>query len=128
MGKIFVLMSMIFMHIFDDFCMQPMGFLANGKQREWWEKNAPDEKYRFDYLVVMFCHCFSWAFMMMLPLFIYVLLFGGTFYPLLFVGNIIIHFIVDDMKANKKKINLIQDQIIHMIQIIGTWLLWFFVY
>ncbi len=128
MGKIFVLMCMIFMHILDDFCMQPMGFLANGKQKDWWKKNAPDEMYKYDYLVVLFFHGFSWTFMMMLPLFLYVLLFGGAYYPLLFIGNVIIHSYVDNEKANKKKINLVQDQGYHMIQILGTWLLWFYVY
>ncbi len=128
MGKICILIIMIFLHILDDFCMQPMGFLASGKQKEWWKKNAPEEMYRFDYLVVMFFHCFSWAFMIMLPLFVYCFIFGGMCYPLLFVGNIVIHFVVDDMKANKRRINLVQDQLAHILQIIITWALWFYIY
>ena len=35
--------------------------------------------------------------------------------------NSTIHAIIDDLKANKKKINLVQDQIIHIIQILLTW-------
>lgn len=128
MGKLFVLMCMIFMHILDDFCLQPIGFLANGKQKEWWMKNAPDEKYKYDYLVVLFFHSFSWTFMMMMPLLLHLVLFGGAYYPLLFIGNVIIHFYVDNEKANNKKFNLVQDQACHMIQILVTWLLWFYIY
>lgn len=126
MGKIIVLLFMVFCHIVDDYYLQ--GWLASAKQREWWKKNAPNEMYKYDYLVALFFHSFSWAFMMMLPLLIYTILFGGVYYPLLFIGNIMIHFYVDNEKANKKKINLVQDQMFHMIQIFGTWLLWFYIY
>ena len=37
--------------------------------------------------------------------------------------NIIIHAVVDDAKANKNKLNLFQDQLIHLLQILGTWIL-----
>ena len=59
---------------------------------------------------------------MLVPTVYDVILFGGTWYSLLFVGNVLIHMFVDDLKANKKKINLIQDQSIHMLQVIWTWL------
>jgi len=35
-------------------------------------------------------------------------------------ANTLIHAIVDDLKANKHKINLIQDQTIHFMQILLT--------
>lgn len=128
MGKLLILFIMIFLHIIDDYYLQAQGVLASMKQREWWVTNAPDEKYKYDYLVALFMHSFSWTFMITLPIIFYVIFAGGYYYPLLFLANIIIHFVVDDLKANKKKINLIQDQIIHMIQIVITWLLWLFVY
>lgn len=126
MGKVIVLLFMVFCHIVDDYYLQ--GWLASAKQREWWKKNAPNEMYKYDYLVALFFHSFSWTFMMMLPLLIYTILFGGVYYQLLFIGNIVIHFYVDNEKANKKKINLVQDQLYHMMQIFGTWLLWFYIY
>lgn len=67
-------------------------------------------------------HSFSWTFMIMLIPTIYILLVGGTWSPLVFVANLAIHMDVDNLKANRKKINLIQDQLIHMIQIIVTWI------
>ena len=64
----------------------------------------------------------------MLPLTIYTIWMGETLYPMLYIANLITHFYVDDLKANKKKINLIQDQCVHMIQILGTWILYFWIY
>jgi hypothetical protein len=57
----------------------------------------------------------------MLPPTIVLMIIGGKWNPLLLVMNLLIHMLVDDMKANKKKINLIQDQITHMFQIAFTW-------
>lgn len=66
-------------------------------------------------------HSISWAFMVMLPI---ILTLKGelNWMLILLPANCAIHFIVDDTKANKKKINLIQDQLIHLAQIVITWL------
>lgn len=117
--KFLILLSMIFCHIVDDYYLQ--GKLALLKQKSWWRENYPQYMYCYDYLVALFMHSFSWTFMIMLVPTIYIILFGGTFYPLLFVGNVMLHMIIDNEKANKMRINLIQDQILHMFQIIWTW-------
>ena len=39
-----------------------------------------------------------------------------------FVFNLIVHMVTDNAKANLGKINLIQDQLIHMTQLVVTWL------
>lgn len=112
---------MVFCHIVDDYYLQ--GWLASAKQKSYWEQNAPEKLYKYDYVAALFMHSFSWTFMVMLVPTVYdVILFRGTWYSLLFVGNVLIHMFVDDLKANKKKINLIQDQSIHMLQVIWTWL------
>lgn len=111
---------MIFCHIVDDYYLQ--GWLASAKQKSWWKQNAPEKLYKYDYIAALFMHSFSWTFMVMIVPTLYVLLFGGTFYPVLLGINILIHMIADDLKANKKKINLIQDQSIHLLQIIWIWL------
>ena len=69
-------------------------------------------------------HSFSWAFMIMLPLTVYSLIVDGVWFPWLYVIHAVIHFYVDDLKANKYKIHLCQDQTIHILQIIITWLWW----
>ena len=94
------------------------------KQKSWWKENVPDKMYEKDYLVALFMHSFSWAFMVMfMP--VVLLHINVTVSPLLFVffiANIAVHMIVDDLKANKRKINLVTDQSIHMVQILITWL------
>lgn len=116
---VLILIVMIFCHIVDDYYLQ--GWLASAKQREWWQQNAPDIMYRHDYIVALFMHSFSWTFMIMLVPTIYILIFGGSWPWLAFVLNVLLHMIVDDLKANKKVINLVQDQGVHMIQIVATW-------
>ena len=123
MKFIMILLSMIFCHIADDYYLQ--GWLASAKQKSWWEKNAPDKLYKNDYIMALFMHSFSWSFMIMIPIIVYSLVSGIGLKEWLVIPyfvNMAIHCIVDDLKANKKKINLIQDQITHLIQIIVTWI------
>ena len=117
--KLFVLLSMLFLYIVDDYYLQ--GWLASAKQKSWWDKNAPEGLYKNDYLMALFMHSFSWTFMIMLPLTLYVIIGGGVWYPLWYLGNVVIHMITDNEKANRHTINLIQDQTVHMIQILVTW-------
>jgi len=122
--KMLILLTMIFFHIVDDYYLQ--GWLASGKQRSWWKKNAPDKIYQYDYLMALFMHSFSWAFMVMLPAIVYVIANSRdlkVWYLLVFISNLTIHFVTDNAKANLKLINLIQDQSIHLGQIVITWIL-----
>ena len=120
--KIFVLLAMIFCHVMDDYRLQ--GILANMKQRSWWTKNAPGRLYNNDYLMALGMHAFSWAFMIMLPLAIYQYFKVGVFFVVLMFANFLVHFFVDDLKANKGIINLVTDQSIHLVQIICTFATW----
>lgn len=115
MNKIFTLLLMIFCHIVDDYYLQ--GWLASAKQKKYWQENAPEKLYKYDYIWALIMHSFSWAFMIMLPI-AYSLSFNiNIAFLIAFVINVTIHAITDDLKANKRKINLWEDQIIHLIQI-----------
>ena len=115
MNKIFTLLLMIFCHIVDDYYLQ--GWLASAKQKKYWQENAPEKLYKYDYIWALIMHSFSWAFMIMLPI-AYSLSFNiNIAFLIAFVVNVTIHAITDDLKANKRKINLWEDQIIHLIQI-----------
>ena len=121
MSKSFIFMLMIFCHIVDDYYLQ--GWLASAKQKKYWKDNAPDRLYKFDYIWALLMHSFSWAFMIMLPI-AYVTNFSIPFmFVIVFITNILIHAFVDDLKANRKKINLIQDQTIHLMQIYFTFMI-----
>lgn len=121
MSKIFILFFMIFLHIVDDYYLQ--GWLASAKQKKWWEQNAPQELYKHDYIMALIMHAFSWTFMIMLPIAIGLKFAFSWFYIIVFVVNTTVHAVVDDLKANKFKTNLIQDQSIHMVQIVVTYIM-----
>ena len=118
MSTIFIVLLMIFCHIVDDYYLQ--GWLASAKQKKYWQENAPDRMYKYDYIWALIMHSFSWAFMIMLPIaFIKGFDLGVTFL-IVFIFNLSTHAIVDDLKANKRKINLWIDQLIHIFQIVFT--------
>lgn len=131
-----VLVLMIFAHIIDDFCLQS-ACLSKLKQKARWEANAPKDTkdscswnhkmkpmYKYDYIVGLIVHSLSWAIMIVLPIF-----FASGWNPhwavyLTLAANAALHCIIDDLKANKGKINLIVDQSIHAAQILVTWVIW----
>ena len=113
-----IILCMLFAHIVDDYYLQ--GILAKLKQKSWWQENAPNSMYKYDYIVGLFMHSFSWTFMITLPFIITRTI--DTLFILVFIINIIIHAYVDNLKCNKLKINLIEDQSIHIIQIIFTYI------
>ena len=125
MYKILLLLTMIFLHIVDDYYLQ--GWLASAKQKSYWEQNAPDELYKHDYIMALFMHSFSWAFMIMVVPSVYTLINttntnnASLVIALFFLINLCIHMVVDNSKANLKKINLVQDQLCHLAQILITW-------
>lgn len=116
---IFILITMFFLHIFDDYYLQ--GCLSQLKQKKYWEENAPKEMYKHDYIIALILHAFSWSFIIMLPV-LYTLFYSNTIACIIILLiNVLIHTIVDDLKANKGKINLIGDQLIHLAQVFMTW-------
>lgn len=118
MSNIFIVLLMIFMHIVDDYYLQ--GWLASAKQKKYWEENAPEKLYAKDYIWALIMHSFSWAFMIMLPIAFVKGFDIGIVFLIVFASNLTLHAVVDDAKANKRKINLWTDQIIHLCQIILT--------
>lgn len=126
MSKILLLIIMIFLHIVDDYYLQ--GILASMKQKSWWKQNAPDNLYKYDYLMALFMHSFSWAFMIIFVPSLYALSRAIEINTvafqivLVFIFNLLMHMGTDHSKANLKRINLVQDQLIHLFQIVWTWM------
>lgn len=119
-NNFFILILMIFLHIVEDFHLQ--GILASMKQMSWWEKQLGSEylgKYEYDWVPSLLAHAFEWTFMIMLPIF---LTREFTYLTaLMIVSNTSFHFVVDNSKCNLMKINLVTDQILHLVQILFTW-------
>ncbi len=114
-----ILLLMMLFHIIDDFVLQSAS-LGKLKQRDWWKQNAPDKLYENDYKAALCIHALSWAIMIHLPLMFSV---KGWLLGISVLINGAIHYIVDDLKANKHKLNLSQDQAIHFLQIFITHLI-----
>lgn len=112
----FTLLLMIFCHIIDDYKLQSP-VLANLKQKKYWQENVPDNLYKYDYIMALIMHSLSWSFMIMLPIAITMNFDINIGFLLTFILNAIVHGIIDDAKANRRKINLITDQCIHLVQI-----------
>lgn len=118
-----ILLFMLYFHILDDFLIQ--GILASMKQKSWWTESPEyNELYSKDYLAALIIHSISWAISINIPVIIY--LYDTEMklsFWIMLLANIIIHAFVDNLKANKKKINLVIDQSIHFVQIIITYIL-----
>lgn len=131
--KVLILVIIVFLHIVDDYYLQ--GVLASMKQKSWWErqytgslahKQEQREKYGRDYLIALAAHAFSWSFMVNIPWLIMAFMYPPlvSAYIITLVVNALVHAYVDNIKANYLKINLIQDQTLHLIQLIVTWSIW----
>ena len=127
MWSVKVLLLMFLFDIIDDFVLQPV-CLSKLKQKRYWieecEKNNLDiSKSDKDYITALLMHGLSWSIMIHIPL----MFLGGInddFFLLLSVlFNTLIHSFIDDLKANKLKINLDVDQCLHGLQIIITWII-----
>lgn len=123
--RLLILFIMIFCHLIDDYKLQ--GILANMKQRQWWKENADKYLYRNDYKMALIEHAFSWSFMITLPFLVISFIQNNSFLMILLVIsyfiNTAIHAFIDNLKANKYVINLVEDQFAHLVQIICTWII-----
>lgn len=129
MKPILVLMAMIFLHVFADYNLQ--GIMASMKQKSWWRKQYQEIDtcmYATDYRFALAAHAFEWSFVVMIPCAI-----SSWFcewwlitilYLVLLLSNTALHIYFDDLKANKKRINLGADQVFHILQILTTWAVW----
>lgn len=123
---ILLLPVMIYLHIVDDYHIQ--GILSNFKQKKWWEQNYPDKKYKNDWIIGLLLHAFQWAFVIELPCVLLAIYFNTISYNTILVVSIlvintIIHAITDHLKSNMFKISLFTDQIVHLIQITITYII-----
>ena len=118
MSKIFIVLAMVYMHVLDDYVLQ--GILANLKQRSWWEEHYPAKLYRYDYIIALLMHAFSWSFLVMMPIALYRGFNVGPSYLTVLLINMAGHAGMDHAKANLGLANLITDQTFHLLQILVT--------
>ena len=142
-----LILMCILLHLFADYTLQ--GWLASGKQRAWWneqidkmldmykashhdfaiteynkvrienEHNRLKRKYGSDWAMAMFEHSLYWTLVTFAPIIFFYNVNDWVVLGLV-VFNTIFHCVVDDLKANKFAICLVDDQIAHFIQIVFT--------
>ena len=129
-----MLLVCIGLHLLADYALQ--GCLSDLKQKRWWDgqmkrlyesfdkeyqtyelKWKIQQKYKYDYMAGLFCHALMWSIVTFFPLMWFCN--AWLFFHLVFI-NWIVHAIVDQGKANIHCFNLVQDQLIHMAQVIAT--------
>ena len=111
---------MLLGHLVADYTLQ--GWLADVKQKSWWEEIITKKhgflvnmtKYKHDYIAALFCHALYWSILICAPFF------ASSWFLVAVVLNTVAHAIIDDLKANRLKLNLIQDQLLHLGQILLT--------
>ena len=111
-----ILVLMLLGHLVADYTLQ--GWLADGKQESWWKKvcgkdEIPD-KYKHDYIAALVCHGLYWSIFVCAPFY------ASPEFLGMILMNTVVHAIIDDLKANLMKINLMQDQLLHLGQILLT--------
>ena len=72
------------------------------------------DKYKHDYIAALVCHSLYWSIFVCSPFY------ASNHFLSAIIANTGVHAIVDDLKANRKMINLVQDQLIHIAQILLT--------
>ena len=130
--KVFILVMMVALHILEDFHLQ--GILASMKQKSWWKKECEklgidldSSKYRNDYIVALVVHSLENSIFIMLPVIIDNLVTTITVNPynsfyilwaITIILNTVAHVVIDNQKCNKNSINLVSDQIKHLLLIL----------
>ena len=150
--SILVFLFMVLMHIVEDFHVQGI-LAKMKQKNWWygalWDSVAESSKealpvedidkkveeqypkYRYDYIPALMIHAFEWSMFIHIPLMVW---YGWTLgIPFetnvvwLFIGSIAVntlcHAYVDNLKANELTINLVQDQLIHLMQIVMTFVM-----
>ena len=133
---------MIFMHFIGDVYLQGNS-LSNAKRREYWERieQKTGVKHPYSHICFLMLHSFLWSFTTLLPIllkiiFYQMLIISGLipepssfqnlilFYLAAVSVNTLAHGFIDNAKSNLKQIGEIQDQILHIIQITVTFILY----
>ena len=126
-----ILLLVLLLHFIADFNLQIGAKLHDMKQKMWWSRQykrlkmeANDTRqYRNDYKCALFIHALVWSLVTFAPLVYFTKNSYG--YLAMIVVNTIVHAKIDDAKANEYILNLIEDQVMHLIQIVLTVVLWY---
>lgn len=126
-----LVLLIILLHFYSDFNLQIGAKLDGMKQKIWWRRqfkklkmDAVDAKhYGHDFKCALLIHAFVWSILTFAPIIYLTKSVVGIL--AIVVVNALLHAKIDDVKANEYVLNLIEDQVMHLIQIALTVFLWY---
>ena len=113
------ILKMLFMHCIGDYSLQGE-FLSSAKRKSFWITNSNEKINYLEHYVILFIHAYIWSFCINIPLFH---MLSPDRITISIITNCFIHMIIDNLKANRKAITLLTDQLLHLLQIVITYLL-----
>lgn len=118
----------IVLHFISDFNLQIGAKLHDMKQRAWWKAQlakfdkADTSRYRHDWVCALLIHSFVWSAITFAPILWAMESVVGIAICLL--ANTAVHAWIDHAKANEYALSLVEDQVLHFIQIAMTLWAW----
>lgn len=122
---------LVLFHIIADFNLQ--GLLAKWKQKKEWYlecsrsgiQEPEKSKYKYDWLICLIAHAFMWSVITYLPLLPAICYTPSkaevtAMYVAIIITNTIVHAYIDHLKCNEFRLNLLGDQLLHILQITGS--------
>lgn len=115
---IHLILSMFLMHVIGDSIFQSI--TLSMKKRKYYWKDYNDYR-NYLYIFYLLLHSFIWSTTIHFSL---ILIMGikiiTRMFIISYIINILLHSVIDDMKANRKMIGMIIDQFLHSLQILLT--------
>lgn len=115
-----LVLSTVLMHLLADYPLQ--GILASMKQKSWWKGQTDDKMYGHDWIATLVCHSAMWGIMTAIPSLVTCFILedwaAGAISILIMLASIVLHGFIDNEKANRHRINLVQDQALHLAQLL----------
>ena len=126
-----LVLLVLLLHFYSDFNLQIGAKLDGMKQKIWWRRQFKKLKmdevdakhYGYDFKCALLIHAFVWSILTFAPLIYFTKSVAGIL--VMVAANALIHAKIDDVKANEYLPNLIEDQVMHIVQIAGTLFLWY---
>ena len=118
----------LFLHFISDFNLQRGAKLHDMKQRAWWKAQLEKldktdaRKYRYDWVCALLIHSFMWSAITFAP--VLWMTESGLGIAICLATNTGLHAYIDHAKANELALSLVEDQLLHIVQIGMTLWAW----
>ena len=114
------------LHFVADFTLQ--GLFKNLKCKDWWIRELHElnycvyhgSKYKHDYKCALILHGLYWSLVTYAPIWYFA---SDWTAGAAVAVNACVHAVIDHFKCNRYALNLVEDQVLHFMQITITWAL-----